>query len=127
MPETVWDLLAFIAISVGHAELWITLVNRVYGLPIPIGTLHRIRGAHDVAVVAFPVLVFWRTGLAGPRAFLLGQWDLLSPLWIAIFALCVFGLLGFIAGVLTWWLRTRHCMWLGERTSIVTLPNSPPR
>ncbi len=124
----IWSLITFLAITAGHAELWITFVNRVYGLAIPIRTLHRIRGTHDVAIVAFPVLMYWRVGLHGPAAFFSGDWSLLSPVWLAIFLASTLGLLGLMVGILTWWLRTRWRMYAGRRVSLVALPRgtSPP-
>jgi len=117
-----WSLLAFLAISAGHAELWITLVNRAYGLLIPIRTLHRIRGTHDVAIIAFPCLVYWRVGLEGPAMFFSGQWAQLSTVWVAVFIACTAGFAGLCYSIAIWWLRTRRCMTAGTRVSLVSLP-----
>ncbi|QDT56408.1 putative metallophosphoesterase [Caulifigura coniformis] len=117
-----WSLLAFLAVTAGHAELWITLVNRVYGLPIPIRTLHRIRATHDVAIFAFPCLVYWRIGLSGPSAFFSGQWGQLSPPWIVVFLACSAGLAGLIYSIGAWWIRTRRCMTAGTRVALIALP-----
>ena len=67
-----WSLLAFLAVSAGHAELWIALVNRAYGLPIHIRNLHRLRAIHDVAILAFPVLLYGVAGLDPILLVLLG-------------------------------------------------------
>jgi len=120
-----WSFLTFLAVCAGHAELWIALVNRVYGMPIPIRTLHRIRGVHDVAVIAFPFLVYWRVGLHGPLAFFSGQWGALSPFWIGVFLACSLGFVGLVTAVIRWWLRTRWCMNAGARVSLIALPRTP--
>jgi predicted MPP superfamily phosphohydrolase len=119
-----WSLLAFLAVSAGHAELWIALVNRAYGLPIHIKNLHRIRATHDVAIVAFPVLLYWFAGFQGPEAFFRGQWNTLSAGSIALYLACSAGLLGLIASIVTWWVRTRPRMRAGSMVSIVALPRN---
>ena len=119
-----WSLLAFLTIAAGHAELWITLVNRMYALPISIRILHRLRATHDVVILAFPVLMYWLVGLQAPLSFFRGEWQALSYLTIAVFLACSAGFLGLVAGVATWWLRTRTCMNQGTRVSLVSLPRS---
>jgi uncharacterized protein len=118
----VWSLLAFLALSSGHAELWIAFVNRAYGLPIHIKNLHRIRAIHDVAILAFPVLLYWLVGLEAPVAFFSGRWEGLSAVWIAIFLACSVGLGGLIGSIVTWWVRTRPRMRAGTSVSVVALP-----
>jgi predicted MPP superfamily phosphohydrolase len=120
----VWSLLAFLAVSAGHAELWITFVNRMYGLPIPIRNLHRIRATHDVAIVAFPMLLYWLVGLDGPAAFFSGRWEGLSSAWIAVYLACSVGFAGLIVSIVTWWVRTRPRMRAGRRVSMVALPRT---
>ena len=123
-----WSLLAFLALSAGHAELWIAFVNRAYGLPIHIKNLHRIRAIHDVAIIAFPVLLYWLVGLEAPLAFFTGRWETLSAISITIFLACSAGLGGLIASIITWWVRTRPRMRAGTTVSVVALPrgSSPP-
>ena len=101
-----WSLLAFLALSAGHAELWIAFVNRMYGLPIHIKNLHRIRAIHDVAIVAFPVLLYWLAGVEGPLAFFTGRWETLSAAWIAIDLACSAGFCGLMLSIVTWWVRS---------------------
>jgi len=121
------SLLAFLALSAGHAELWITFVNRVYGLPIPIRHLHRIRAIHDVAILAFPLLLYWLGGLEGPAAFFTGRWSELTSVMIAVCLGCSAGLAGLAISIATWWGRTRRCMRAGTRVSITPLPRPEPR
>jgi uncharacterized protein len=118
----VWSLLAFLALSAGHAELWIAFVNRAYGLPIHIKNLHRIRAIHDVAIVAFPVALYWLVGFEGPVAFFSGRWQDLSTTWIAIDLACTAGLAGLLFSIVIWWTRTRRRMRAGTSVSIVELP-----
>jgi len=117
-----WSLLAFLVICAGHAELWITFVNRMYGLLIPIRWLHRIRATHDVAISAFPIVLYWRMGLAAPLQFFRGEWSGLSLPWIAVFCASTIGFCGLCTGIFTWWQRTRPCVTHGSLVSLVSLP-----
>lgn len=122
-----WSLLAFLAICAGHAELWIAAVNRVYALPIPVRWLHRFRLTHDIAILAFPILIYWRVGLAAPLQFFRGEWSGFSPLWVALFCASSLGFGGLCIGIMTWWRRTQACVQQGSLVSLVSLPHGPAK
>jgi len=60
------NALILIMLSVGHAELWITLINRTHSYPIHEPILKRIRHVHDVLIVSFPLILFLTVGLYTP-------------------------------------------------------------
>jgi uncharacterized protein len=122
-----WDVVAFLAIAAGHAELWVTFVNRMYGLPVPIRVLHRIRGTHDIAIVAFPIIVLATVGPEGPSKFMRGEWQLLPLAWTVVFLASSVGLAGLVFAVLKWQLRTRRRMQFGSQVSVVALPRGSSR
>ena len=54
-----WNLLLLCLLAAGHAELWITLVNRIHSLPVHHRKLQRIRHIHDVMIVGIPLVLVW--------------------------------------------------------------------
>lgn len=94
------NALILIMLSVGHAELWITLINRTHSYPIHEPILKRIRHVHDVLIVSFPLILFLTVGLYAPGVLRGGAWSELPLLWIPIFLLCGLGFLGFVYSVL---------------------------
>ena len=63
----IWlNLLIFVLLAAGHTELMVTLVNRVHALRIRRETLRHLRHAHDLLLVAFPVVLVGWFGFGGP-------------------------------------------------------------
>lgn len=118
----VWTCLAFVLICAGHTELWVTLLNRLYGFAMSRRTLDGLRRLHDAAIVLFPVAVLVSAGPTAPARFLQGDWSTLPRGWIAAFGVCSLGLIGLIVATLTWWLRTRPRMKLAENPKTLPLP-----
>jgi uncharacterized protein len=78
------NLILLLLLVLGHTTLWITFVNRIHALPVPCGTLRRIRHLHDVMIPLFPLLLFWRVGFTGPALVWGGSWSALGPGWSGV-------------------------------------------
>ncbi len=101
-----WMLLvAAVVLTIGNAELLITLINRIHSRPIPEHYLRQIRHLHDLLIPLFPVwlvvgvwLPAWK--LAIEPLTVPSLWSVL-PLFVqCYFGLCVAGCLGFVWSVL---------------------------
>ncbi|MBX3442314.1 MAG: metallophosphoesterase [Planctomyces sp.] len=117
--NAVWSCLAFVLICAGHAELWVTAVNRSHGLAWPQRVLKRLRRVHDVAIVGFPVVILAGFGFAAPGEFLSGRWAGLSPLALTTFGASALGLIGLTASTAVWWTRTRPCQNRTDRNEVL--------
>ena len=102
----VWlNFLIFVLLAAGHTELMVTLVNRVHALRIRRETLRQLRHAHDLFVVAFPVLLVGWFGFGGPGLFTGGQWADLPWGWWPYLGLCGMGVVGLLMSSLRYLLR----------------------
>jgi len=92
------NALILIMLSVGHAELWITLINRTHSYPIHEPILKRIRHVHDVLIVSFPLILFLTVGLYTPGVFAGRGMERTSftvdtcflVVWVGLSGICVF-------------------------------------
>lgn len=89
-----FNLLLLVLLTAGHTELLVTIVNRTHAAPLPCAWLKHIRHLHDVAVPAFPLILFWFVGWSGPGLLRGGSWADLSPGWMVYLALCAAGVVG---------------------------------
>jgi hypothetical protein len=97
-----WLLLS----CMGHAELWVLLINRIYALRIRPQVLRRIRLLMDVAVPVWPCVLLWLTGGRPARLPFQASWQDVSPGWRMVFLVTLAGLIPWLAGVLRWqWVR----------------------
>lgn len=94
------NILILLILSVGHAELWITLINRTHSYPIHEPLLKQIRHFHDILIVSFPLVLFSVVGFYAPGVLRGGEWNQLPFLWKPIFLLCGLGFLGFLYSTL---------------------------
>jgi predicted MPP superfamily phosphohydrolase len=122
---TAWTLLIFLLACAGHAELWITLLNRLHALPFQPKTFDRLRDVHRVAIIGFPLAMLWFVGIAGPAVFVERYGSGLPAVWFVPMVLSGIGLLGIAVSVLTWWLRTRPSMRRADSRRFVSLPSPP--
>jgi len=113
-----WNLGILLVLVAGHAELWVTLVNRIHALPVAPHKLQRIRHLHDLVIPGFGVVVLWGLGLSGPRLLLGGSWNQVAVSWYPVLVASALGAIGGLWGVLRFH-RTRRCPQLvGERSEI---------
>ncbi len=103
------NVLVLIILSIGHAELWITLINRTHSYPIHEPLLKRIRHFHDVLIISFPLILFIVVGLYAPGVLTGGSWNQLPLFWKPILLLCGLGFLGFLFSTL------RHILYKAPR------------
>lgn len=89
-----WNAGLFLVLAVGHAQLWVALINRLHARPLGERFLKQVRHLHDAAILTFPVLLVWFIGLNGPHLLTYGQWSDVSPFWACIMAACAMGSIG---------------------------------
>lgn len=92
-------------LTAGHTELQVTIVNRVYSLPLRSRILRRIRHLHDLAIPLFPLLIVWFVGLRGPALLTGGSWSDVPAGWLLVFAVCAAGVAGLFWSMLRWWMH----------------------
>jgi len=117
------DGLLLAILSIGNAELLITLVNRLHGMALREQVLHRIRQAHFLMLAAFPVWLLSAVLISG-----LTLPDFVQRQHVVIKAwllLCVPGVLGLCFSALRAWLRRddRHQV---ACSFMLTRPGSEP-
>lgn len=81
-------------LSIGHAELWIMLINRTHAMAIHDAMLKRLRHVLELLIVLFPIVLFGAVGLYTPGVLVGGAWDQLPLWWKPVFLVCTLGFLG---------------------------------
>jgi len=116
----IWlNLFIFVLLAAGHTELIVTLVNRVHALRIHRETLRHLRHAHDLLLIAFPVLLVGWLGFGGPGLLTGGRWDALSWGWWLYFGLCGCGVGGLLFSSLRNLLRPIPTVQVANHSHIV--------
>ncbi|QDV49079.1 metallophosphoesterase [Gimesia fumaroli] len=92
--EAIANGLILLMLSIGHAELWIMVINRTHALPIHDAWLKRLRHILELAIVLFPIVLFLSVGLYAPGVLVGGTWSQLSFWWKPVLLLCTLGFLG---------------------------------
>ncbi|WP_197996397.1 metallophosphoesterase [Gimesia panareensis] len=92
--EAIANGLILLMLSIGHAELWIMLINRTHALKIPDARLKRLRHVLELLMVLFPIVLFTSVGLYHPGVLAGGKWSQLPFWWQPILLLCALGFLG---------------------------------
>jgi hypothetical protein len=123
-----------VILSIGNAELLVTLVNRSHAFPVHESALRHLRHLHDVLIPLFPFFLIVAIGFSSPGVFLhristASTWKLL-PLPMQIwFAICFVGFAFFCSSVVRYW-NHRSPKQQTEVTSVITdvayLLGSPP-
>src|SRR5579885_1498866 len=90
------NLFLLMLLTVGHTELWVTIINRIESLPFPKRVLRWLRMLEDLVVVAFPFVAIFAVGLGGAGLLRSGRWRDLPTGWLVYFALCARGCVGFV-------------------------------
>lgn len=101
---------ALLAAAAGHAEWWVTVINRVHAYRISSRVLTWIRRLHDVAIPIFPPILLWRVGLTSDGVLRGGRWSDLPTGWLVVLAICWAGFAGLCAATVRW-------QWRSGRTS----------
>jgi len=83
-------------LSIGHAELWIMLINRTHAMPIHDAQLKRLRHVLELLIVLFPIVLFVTVGLYTPGVLVGGAWDQLPFWWKPVILVCALGFLGLL-------------------------------
>lgn len=101
---TGWSI--FLLSCIGHAELWVMIVNRSFAFPVKASHLRKFRLLHDLAIVLYPFLLLWYCGF-GHRGLLNG--GLLSEqtaFWRITLVITMLGTIPWFFGILRWqWKR----------------------
>jgi len=85
------NTLILLAWYAGHCELWTATINRLYSYPLPFARLRRFRRVHDLALVAFPLILVGWIGLSSPGVLVGGRWADLLMAWKVYFGVCSVG------------------------------------
>ncbi len=88
--------LILIMLSIGHAELWITFINRTHALPVHEPLLKKTRHVTYFMILAFPLFLFVMVGLNSPGVLRGGEWSQLSFWWKPVFLICTLGFIGLL-------------------------------
>lgn len=103
-----WNLGILLVLIAGHAELWVTLVNRLHSLPVAPSKLQRIRHLHDLMIPGFGVVALWGLGMSGPHLLLGGSWSQIAIGWYPVLIVSAMGAIGGLYGIFRFhW--TRRC------------------
>jgi predicted MPP superfamily phosphohydrolase len=109
--EVDWlNLFIILALTAGHAALFIAILNRLHARPWPRPLLHHLRQLHDALIVALPVYFVWRFGFSEPRLVYGGSWHLLPTPVLTYLAVCGTVALALpAAAICRWQMRPPHC------------------
>lgn len=88
--------LILLMLSIGHAELWIVVINRTHALPIYDVWLKRLRHVLELLIVLFPIVLFLAVGLYTPGVLVGGGWSQLPFWWNPVLLVCGLGFLGLL-------------------------------
>lgn len=98
-------LIWFVTLSIGNAEILVTLVNRIHALPVRERYLREIRHIHDLLIPLFPFWLVVVIGCFGPGVFFESitpteTWHGLPWMVQAYFGVCCVGFAGFLASLI---------------------------
>lgn len=105
----IWQhLLWFAILSIGNAEILVTVVNRIHSWKIHEPRLRHIRHLHDLLIPLWPSWLFVVVGCARPGVFfneaspseVWAQLPLMVQAWMAV---CIVGFAGFSFSVIRYW------------------------
>lgn len=92
--EAIANGLILLMLSIGHAELWILVINRTHALPIHDSKLKKLRHVLELLIVLFPIVLLLSVGLYTPGVLAGGNWDQLPFWWKPVLLFCTLGFLG---------------------------------
>ncbi len=83
-------------LSIGHAELWIMVINRTHAQPIHEAWLKRFRHVAELLIVLFPIVLFLSVGLSTPGVLVGGDWSQLPFWWKPVLLVSALGFMGLL-------------------------------
>lgn len=92
----------FLLLAVGHAEVQVALLNRLYALRIGSRMMDLLGGVHYLLLFGVPPVLVWFAGFRGPRLLDGGTWSDVAIMWWIVFATCGAGLLSLLVCTLRW-------------------------
>jgi uncharacterized protein len=113
------NLLLFAALTAGHTEVLVTLVNRVHGRPVHARLLKQVRHLHDFLILAFPVVLVLFLGIGGPGLLTGGSWGDLPLGWMIYLAVCGLGAGGLVCSSIVRRLRPVPTAQLSNHSQVV--------
>lgn len=105
----IWQhLLWFMILSIGNAEVLVTVINRVHSLKILEPRLRHLRHLHDLLIPLWPLILLVTPGCFGPAVFFrdvspAGVWPQLPLIVQGWMIVCMVGFTGFCWSVLRYW------------------------
>lgn len=105
----IWlHLFWFLVLSIGNAEVLVTLVNRIHSLPVQEYKLRHIRHVHDLLIPLWPSWLIVVPGFTAPGVLLnpvspAETWSRLPMMVQGWFVVCFLGFGGFCLAVLRYW------------------------
>ncbi len=116
-----FNLIILIVLCGGHTQVVVMLINRLHARPIPPRVLRGLRYLHDVLVVGFPILLFWRVGFGTNALLADGSWSTLSLGWMIYLGVTLVGATGFTASVVRWWIHRPPRVQLSNHSQMVDI------
>ncbi len=108
----------------GHAEVWVTVINRLHARPMSPELLRRIRHVHDLLIPGFALAVFVGLGFTGPRLLFGGAWKNIPWGWVPFLVASAAGVASGLFGIARFQL-TRRCPLQVSAESRVSMIRTP--
>ncbi len=102
MQQFLMGVILILFSCIGHSELWVLLVNRMYGRRFRHTRLRLLRHVHDVVVLLYPWVLFFAAGVSEGGLLRGGQLADLSTFWRIWIPFTLVGMIPFTAGVIRW-------------------------
>ena len=106
-------------LSIGHAGLVVSALNRIHGLRLSCAAIKRLRLLHDILLPGVPLVMMLFVGFSGPRLFAGGDWSDVPSGWLVWFGLCAVGLAMLGSSAARWWLHRPPACQTGNHSRIV--------
>ncbi|MEQ9069767.1 MAG: metallophosphoesterase [Gimesia chilikensis] len=92
--DVITNGLILLMLSIGHAEIWTSVINRTHAMKIHEVHLKRLRHVLELLIVLFPIVLFFTLGLSDPGVLAGGEWSQLPGWWKPILIPCALGFAG---------------------------------
>ncbi len=113
-----------LALVAGHAEVWVSLINRLHAKPLSPLLLQRIRHVHDVVIPGYGLAVIFGLGLTGPKLLLGGIWSGVNWGWFPLLIASVLGVIGGLYGIVRFHVTQWCTIQVSEHRCISVIRNS---
>lgn len=105
----------------GHTQLIVSLINRMYAIPVHDRILDRVRHVFDAWMLLFPLGVLWFLGLRGPRLLTGGEWSGVPLGWKFYLLICGFGAVGTLVAVVRWSMTRAPAVQLSNHSHFIDI------